>query len=79
MSKRKQHKTAAMTASAPQKMEAFTFGEPSPYWIAAIFSTTSSASITANGTSHRSISRGWRKACALPYTTAPLFTLSATS
>ena len=30
MSKRKPRKAVAMTASAPQKMEAFTFGEPVP-------------------------------------------------
>ena len=30
MSKRKPRKTVATTASAPQKMEAFTFGEPVP-------------------------------------------------
>ena len=30
-------KQTNMTASEPQKMEAFTFGEPSPFWIAAIF------------------------------------------
>jgi hypothetical protein len=58
---KKQPKQTNMTASAPQKMEAFTFGEPSPFWIAATFSTMSNASITANGTSRRSTSRAGKK------------------
>lgn len=72
--KKRQKKPATMTASAPQKMEAFTFGEPSPVLDRRDILDYVECINNGNGTSRRSISRDWQKACAPPFTTARRFT-----
>lgn len=78
MNKRKPRKAVAMTASALQKMEAFTFGEP--VLVLDKRDILDYVECISNGKWYEppvSFS-GWQKACAQPYITARRFTLNAT-
>lgn len=78
MNKRKPRKAVAMTASALQKMEAFTFGEP--VLVLDTRDILDYVECISNGKWYEppvSFS-GWQKACAQPYITARRFTLNAT-
>lgn len=78
MNKRKPRKAVAMTASALQKMEAFTFGEP--VLVLDKRDILDYVECISNGKWYEPpvIFSGWQKACAQPYITARRFTLNAT-
>jgi hypothetical protein len=82
MSKNKKRKSPPAarqhTAAPAQSMEAFTFGEPVPVLDKREILDYVECIDNGSGTSRRSVSPGWRKACAPPFTTARRCTLSAT-
>ncbi|CAI0769458.1 Uncharacterised protein [Serratia fonticola] len=68
MSKRKSRKAMTTTTqpTAPQNVEAFTFGEPSPVMDKREILDHAAM---ANGTSRRSALTDWRAVCGPPYIT----------